>query len=77
MGTNVPWLMNIVMGVFCLFLSGSGAADEAGDLLDRAGIQGGLTVHLGCGDGTLTAALRVNGLCLPRSPSAPKTLDLA
>ncbi len=50
----------LVVGVFCLFLSGSGAADEADDLLDRAGIQGGLTVHLGCGDGTLTAALRVN-----------------
>jgi len=28
--------------------------------IDEAGIQGGLVVHLGCGDGKLTAALRAN-----------------
>ena len=30
----------------------------AGQILQVAGIDGGLIVHLGCGDGTLTAALR-------------------
>lgn len=30
------------------------------DLLSEFGIQGGLIVHLGCGDGQLTAALRTN-----------------
>jgi len=30
----------------------------AREILRRAGIQGGLIVHLGCGDGKLTAALR-------------------
>jgi len=30
---------------------------EARQILDAAGVQGGLIVHLGCGDGTLTGAL--------------------
>ncbi|MCK4793639.1 MAG: class I SAM-dependent methyltransferase, partial [Desulfobacteraceae bacterium] len=29
-------------------------------ILDAAGIKGGLVVHIGCGDGKLTAALRAN-----------------
>ena len=29
-------------------------------ILDETGVQGGLIVHVGCGDGRLTAALRVN-----------------
>ena len=29
-------------------------------ILEAAGVQGGLVVHLGCGDGTLTAALRID-----------------
>ena len=33
------------------------ARQAAREILDRSGIQGGLIVHLGCGDGTLTAAL--------------------
>ncbi len=35
-------------------------ADEARRLLQTAGVRGGLVVHLGCGDGRLTAALRIN-----------------
>ena len=31
---------------------------EARQILDATGVQGGLIVHLGCGDGKLTAALR-------------------
>jgi hypothetical protein len=49
-------------------LAGSGSAvDEspgqlaAAELLRATGVQGGLIVHLGCGDGKLTAALRANG----------------
>ena len=33
--------------------------EQAREILDQAGIQGGLVVHLGCGDGRLTAALCV------------------
>jgi outer membrane protein assembly factor BamB len=37
------------------------AEDAAGrQILDAAGVRGGLIVHLGCGDGKLTAALRVD-----------------
>jgi len=34
------------------------AADAAGQILDATGVTGGLIVHLGCGNGELTAALR-------------------
>ena len=30
------------------------------EILDRTGVKGGLIVHIGCGDGRLTAALRDN-----------------
>ena len=33
---------------------------EAGRILDATNIKGGLVVHIGCGDGRLTAALRAN-----------------
>ena len=37
-------------------------ADQAlaGQILDAAGVKGGLVVHLGCGNGKLTAALRAS-----------------
>ena len=34
--------------------------DHAQQILNAAGVQGGLIVHLGCGDGKLTAALRAS-----------------
>ena len=52
--------------VLLLFMvSGVAQADEdatarAGEILDATGVQGGLVVHLGCGDGTLTAALHAS-----------------
>jgi outer membrane protein assembly factor BamB len=33
---------------------------SASQILSHAGINGGLVIHIGCGDGTLTAALRAN-----------------
>ena len=36
------------------------AAARAQRILEATGVKGGLIVHLGCGDGTLTAALRAN-----------------
>ncbi len=41
-----------------LIASAAGAAPGAAALLKDAGCSGGIVVHLGCGDGTLTAALR-------------------
>ena len=34
--------------------------DRAAEILDATGVKGGLVVHVGCGDGKLTAALRAN-----------------
>jgi outer membrane protein assembly factor BamB len=39
---------------------GETPATRAKQILNATGVQGGLIVHLSCGDGTLTAALRVN-----------------
>ena len=36
------------------------SADTAAEIIEATGVKGGLVVHLGCGDGKLTAALRVN-----------------
>jgi SAM-dependent methyltransferase len=38
----------------------AGPAEEAQQILSATGVKGGLVVHLGCGDGRLTAALRAN-----------------
>ncbi len=40
-------------------LASAGAREDG--LLAASGVRGGLVVHLGCGDGTLTAALRASG----------------
>jgi len=47
-------------------LASAGAPEEkqAREILDATGVHGGLIVHLGCGDGRLTAALRANESCL-------------
>lgn len=37
------------------------AATSAEDILKATGVKGGLIVHIGCGDGRLTAALRASG----------------
>ncbi len=46
-----------LMFVFLLGVS-SVARDRAADILSKSGVRGGVVVHLGCGDGKLTAALR-------------------
>jgi len=40
----------------CVFACSASAQDGA-ELLERSGVQGGVVVHLGCGDGTSTAQL--------------------
>jgi len=43
---------------FVLFVSVRAlAADTAAEIIDATGVRGGFVVHLGCGDGRLTAAL--------------------
>jgi outer membrane protein assembly factor BamB len=38
----------------------SGYREQAQQILDASGVKGGLVVHVGCGDGKLTAELRAN-----------------
>jgi len=60
------WLLAASLYMVCL--SSVPAADRAPDahtsvarnLLTESGVKGGLVVHVGCGDGRLTAALRAN-----------------
>ncbi|MCL5279587.1 MAG: PQQ-binding-like beta-propeller repeat protein, partial [Planctomycetes bacterium] len=47
---------------------------EARRILNETGVQGGLVVHLGCGDGTLTAALHANGSFLIHGLDADVTV---
>ena len=43
------------------FASVTNASDDSPDeLVEMAGVKGGLIVQVGCGDGTLTAALRMS-----------------
>jgi outer membrane protein assembly factor BamB len=54
------------------------AATAAHQILDVAGVKGGLVVHLGCGDGKLTAALHANDRYLVHGLDAhAKNVDAA
>ena len=51
----------LLIGLLCGSVSPSAMADEppqGSDVLKNAGVQGGLIVHVGCGEGRLTARLR-------------------
>jgi len=57
------WILGIL--VFYTGASGGAADDDvargwAQEIYDLTGIRGGVVVHLGCGDGRLTRALRIN-----------------
>ena len=47
-----------------MLLATGALAQTAADIIQETNFTGGLIVHLGCGDGKLTAALRVNDRCL-------------
>ncbi len=42
----------------------AGPADEAEQIASLADFRGGLVIHVGCGDGQLTAALRLADNCV-------------
>jgi len=60
------WLLIIIAFVLCSIsaeqaLTAQGDYDrQARQILDATGFRGGIIVHLGCGDGKLTAALRTD-----------------
>lgn len=53
-------MRRLKLGVAMLALAAANAQTTASDILDAAGMRGGLVAHVGCGDGRLTAALRAN-----------------
>lgn len=70
-GSQAPaWEPGTAIGVICglaaiallsltpCLARAESAQQAASDILERSGVQGGLIVHVGCGDGALTAALQ-------------------
>ncbi len=56
---------SVCVSLACLLIgfvaeAGADSGDLAKQLLNQSGVSGGLVVHLGAGDGELTAALRQN-----------------
>ena len=57
----VPTLtLAIALHITAMTSYGSPEEDLAQQILEASGVEGGLIVHVNCGDGTLTAALRSN-----------------
>jgi len=54
------WTAALLALVACPVSATGEAPDEAGRVLEAADVHGGLVVHLGCGEGELTAALRAD-----------------
>ena len=60
-GSLLPVLLSACAGTICQASNADDAAERAARrILETTGVQGGLVVHVGCGDGRLTAALDVN-----------------
>ena len=58
---NVSRLVLATAWLLCTTITAGEATEpSARDILNETGIKGGLIVHIGCGDGKLTAALRAN-----------------
>ena len=57
---TIPFVLSLATVLGIETSSVAGPAEDAREILDRAGIVGGIVVHLGCGDGMLTEALRGN-----------------
>ncbi len=54
------------------------AEGQAGRILDLSALRGGLVVHIGCGDGALTAALRAGpGWLVEGLETSPKAVEAA
>ncbi len=50
----------VTLTIIAALAAAVSTADTAKDILEATGVKGGLVVHVGCGDGTLTAALRAS-----------------
>ncbi|MBT3198711.1 MAG: PQQ-binding-like beta-propeller repeat protein [Phycisphaerales bacterium] len=57
---KMKFLCGLVISSTLLVSNLAVGAESAGDILKASGVRGGVVVHVGCGDGKLTAALRAN-----------------
>jgi outer membrane protein assembly factor BamB len=55
-----PCIAWILLLAACEAAHAAAPAEQARHLLEQSGVQGGLVIHLGCGKGHLTAALRAD-----------------
>jgi len=63
--TGLTLALALVSTAFLPAVGFASPADaEAGEIFGATGVAGGLVVHLGCGNGELTAALRASDACL-------------
>jgi outer membrane protein assembly factor BamB len=59
--TRRSWVVAaIVLALALTAAPGRENTEQAKQILDAAGVKGGLIVHIGCGDGRLTSVLRAN-----------------
>ncbi|MBL7038826.1 MAG: PQQ-binding-like beta-propeller repeat protein [Pirellulaceae bacterium] len=56
-----------------LLLTSAVSADDGAAIIQQSGVQGGFVVHLGCGDGSLTASLRVGDQYIVHGLSTSET----
>jgi SAM-dependent methyltransferase len=69
MGSKAQWIaafVSVLISMVCMAApSGQDTPEQqARKILRTCDVTGGLIVHLGCGDGKLTAALRASDACL-------------
>lgn len=62
--------LSLLVSVLCAPANGERTAKQ---ILDEADIHGGLIVHIGCGDGNLTAALHASDRCIVQGLDADVT----
>jgi outer membrane protein assembly factor BamB len=53
-------LFSVILNLSCSQSSPAYPIDQAKDVLAKAGVKGGLVIHLNCGNGVMTAALRAS-----------------
>jgi len=53
-------VLSIVCSLSAMKAEADSCSEKAEQILDKTGVEGGFVVHLGCGDGRLTEALRIN-----------------
>jgi len=75
---NTVFLLLISLAISVTRAQSPNPDREATKILDSTGVRGGMVVHIGCGDGRLTAALRANDSYVVQGlDSNPENVDIA